>query len=50
MILEFQKLHYTIIWMKFHEQENSAVIEYTARNDLKKVFSSTQNLELVNYF
>jgi hypothetical protein len=36
--------------VKFQEQENSLSIEYTARNDVKKVFSATQELELVENF
>jgi hypothetical protein len=34
--------------MKFQKQENS--FEYTARNDVKKVFLDTEELELVEYF
>jgi hypothetical protein len=35
--------------MRFQEQGNSFNFEHTARNDVKKVFSATQELELVAY-
>ena len=36
--------------LKFQEQETPTDFEYTARNDVKKIFSDTQEFELVEYF
>ena len=36
--------------LKFQEQETPTDFEYTARNDVKKIFSVTQEFELDEYF
>ena len=36
--------------LKFQEQETPTYIEYTAQNDVKKIFSATLEFELVEYF
>jgi len=36
--------------LKFREQETPTDFEYTARNDGKRIFSATQEFELVEYF
>jgi hypothetical protein len=36
--------------LKFQEQETPTDFEYTARNDVKKIFSATQKFDLVEYF
>jgi hypothetical protein len=36
--------------LKFQKQETPTDFEYTARNDVKKIFSATQEFELVEYF
>lgn len=36
--------------LKFQEQETPMDFEYTARNDVKKILSATQEFELVEYF
>jgi hypothetical protein len=36
--------------VKFQEQETATDFEHTARNNVQKIFSSTQELELAEYF
>lgn len=36
--------------LRFQEQESATDFEYTARDNAKKSFSATQELELVKYF
>jgi hypothetical protein len=36
--------------LKFQEQDTPTDFEYTARNDVKKIFSAAQEFELAEYF